>query len=163
MTKSGCLYESLDHVFFKVSWCTIQHVPEADTLNLVFAIVHGWLENYGGKGIRNIWTHIPQDLQRIRDLLLQRKTSEGIVNPEAKIHVRIVCQKGPCCAQLVWHWVTVHINSTPIILILSWPLHLIHSGGEHRPLVIGQCRPRNISLTINVSWKFRKGFWTLEQ
>ena len=103
VTKNGCLYGTLDHVFFKVFWCIIQYVPEADTLNLAFATVHGVLENYSAKGIRNIWSHIPQDVQRIRDLLLHRRTCKETVNPEAKIHVRIICQEGSFCAQLMWH------------------------------------------------------------
>lgn len=87
--------------------CTIQHVPEADTLNLVFVLhlfVHGMLE----KGIRNSWLHIPWDLHKIRNLLMQRR-SQGIVNPEARARVRIVCLEGSCCSQLVWH--LVHVNS----------------------------------------------------
>lgn len=60
------------------------------------------------KRIGNIWSHIPWDLQKIRNLLMPRR-SQGIVNPEARTHVRIVCQEGFCCSQLVWH--LVHVNS----------------------------------------------------
>lgn len=75
-------------------------------LGVCFALwfVHGVLE----KGIRNIWSHIPWSLQRIRNLLMQRR-SQGIVNPEARTHVRIAWQEGSCCSQLVWH--LVHVNS----------------------------------------------------
>lgn len=85
-TKSRCLHESMDLVFFKVFRSTIQHVPEVDTVNWVFVlhwIVHGVLE----KGFRNIWSHIPWDLQKIGNLLMPRK-SQGIVNPGARARVR---------------------------------------------------------------------------
>lgn len=105
VTRSGCLHESMDLIFFIIFSYTIQHIPEADTLNLVsvlYLLVHGVLE----KGITNIWSHIPGDLQKIRNLLMQR--NHGTVNPEARTCVRILCQERSWCSQLVWHLVRIH-------------------------------------------------------
>lgn len=73
-----------------------------------FAVLHLFVHGVLEKGIRNSWLHIPWDLQKIRNLLMQRR-SQGIANPEARTRVRTVCLEGSCCSQLVW--CSVHVNS----------------------------------------------------
>lgn len=63
---------------------------QADTMNQSFVIIHGVLEMYWWKEIKKFWSRICQDAQKIRDLLVQRREDRGTINPELKIHVRIV-------------------------------------------------------------------------